>query len=56
MTNHAASKVTRTLAKLEAVGLVRMATAAGRKVPVARVRKLTIEINPFESRDRVIFG
>ena len=56
LTDRAASNVTRTLAKLEAIGLIRMDTAARRKVPVTLVRKLTIEIDPFGSRDQVIFG
>jgi len=42
-----------TLAKLEAVGFVRMEMAAGRKLPVVAVTSIRVEIDPFSLNDRV---
>jgi predicted transcriptional regulator len=53
ITGRAAPNLTRTLAKLEAVGFVRMRTVARRKVPTAAVRTLRVEIDPFSQNDRV---
>lgn len=53
MTGRAQPNLTRTLAKLEAVGFVRMETVARRKVPVAAVRALRIDIDLFAWNDRV---
>ena len=41
------------LAKLEAVGFVRMKVVQRRKVPVPAVRLLRVEIDPFAQRDRL---
>ncbi len=49
----AAPNVTRTLAKLEAVGFVRMEEEERRKVPIAIVHKLVMEIDPFSQDDRL---
>lgn len=49
----AAPNVTRTLAKLEAVGLIRMIEDQRRKIPMAVVNKLTMEIDPFSQNDRL---
>ena len=49
----AAPNVTRTLAKLEAVGFIRMEENQRRKVPTAVVHKLTMEIDPFSQNDRL---
>jgi predicted transcriptional regulator len=44
--------LTRTLAKLEAAGLVAMKAAGGRrKVPSVKVRKIVVEIDPCAERD-----
>lgn len=49
----AAPNVTRTLAKLEAAGFVRMVEDQRRKIPTAIVHKLTMEIDPFSQNDRL---
>lgn len=52
MTNRASPNLLRTLAKLEAFGLIEMRSDGRRKVPVARIRKLHVEIDPFSENDR----
>jgi predicted transcriptional regulator len=52
ITGRAAPNLTRTLAKLEAVGFVEMRTVERRKVPTSTVRKLYVEIDPFSQNDR----
>ena len=49
----AAPNVTRTLAKLEAVGFIRMEENQRRKIPTAVVHKVTMEIDPFSQNDRL---
>lgn len=49
----AAPNLTRTLAKMEAAGFVRMEDDHRRKVPTAIVHKLTVEIDPFSQNDRL---
>lgn len=49
----AAPNLTRTLAKLEAAGIVRMDDDHRRKVPTAIVRRLRVEIDPFSQNDRL---
>jgi predicted transcriptional regulator len=51
ITGRAAPNLTRTLAKLEAVGFVRMRTVERRKVPTTAVRRLHVEIDPFSQND-----
>jgi predicted transcriptional regulator len=53
LTGRAASNLTRTLGKLEAAGLVRMQGLDKRKMPVATVKKLHVEIDPFSQQDRL---
>ncbi len=53
LTGRAASNLTRTLGKLEAAGLVRMEGLGKRKMPIATVKKLCVEINPFSQHDRL---
>lgn len=53
ITGRAQPNLTRTLAKLEAVGFVRMRLVERRKVPTAAVRKLYIEVDPFSQDDRL---
>jgi predicted transcriptional regulator len=53
ITGRAAPNLTRTLAKLEAIGFVEMKTVKRRKVPRPLVRKLRVEIDPFSQRDRL---
>jgi predicted transcriptional regulator len=52
MTGRAQPNLTRTLAKLEAVGFIRMRTVERRKVPTTAVHKLRVEIDPFSQNDR----
>ena len=52
ITGRAAPNLTRTLAKLEAVGFVHMQTVQRRKVPTSVVGKLHVEIDPFSPNDR----
>lgn len=53
MTGRAQPNLTRTLAKLEAVGFIRMRTVERRKVPTAAVHTLRVEIDPFSQNDHV---
>jgi predicted transcriptional regulator len=52
LTRRAGPNLLRTLAKLEAIGLIEMQSAGKRKIPVPRVRKLRLEIDPFSQNDR----
>lgn len=53
LTGRAASNLTRTLQKMEAAGLVRMKSAAHSrmKIPVAAVKKVRVQIDPFADHD-----
>ncbi len=53
MSGRAQPNLTRTLAKLEAVGFVRMRRVERRKVPTAAVHRLRVEIDPFSQNDRL---
>jgi len=53
ITGRAQPNLTRTLAKLEAVGFIRMRIVNRRKVPTASVRMLHVEIDPFSQNDRL---
>lgn len=53
LSGRAASNLTRTLAKLESSGFIRMEEDARRRIPTAIVRKLVIEIDPFSQNDRL---
>jgi predicted transcriptional regulator len=52
LSGRAASNLTRTLAKLEAVGLVAMKVVDRRKVPTPLVARLHVEIDPYSQNDR----
>jgi predicted transcriptional regulator len=56
MTGRAQPNLTRTLAKLEAAGLVTLQTIGRRKVPRATVSKIVVEIDPYAARDRLLVG
>jgi predicted transcriptional regulator len=56
MTGRAQPNLTRTLAKLEAVGFVQMRLVARRKVPTATVHRLHVEIDPFSQNDRLVIA
>ncbi len=53
LTNRAQPNLLRTLAKLEAFGLVEMHTANRRRIPVAKLDKLFVEIDPYAMADRI---
>lgn len=52
MTKRAEPNLLRTLGKLEAFGLIQMQSEGRRRVPVSRVRKLSVEIDLFSQNDR----
>jgi predicted transcriptional regulator len=52
MSGRSAPNLTRTLAKLEAVGFIRMQKGTDRrKIPTAIVRRLQVQIDPFSQND-----
>jgi predicted transcriptional regulator len=53
LTHRAGPNLLRTLAKLEAIGLIEMKSAGKRKIPVSIVRKVRLEIDPFSQNDRL---
>jgi len=53
LTGRAQPNLTRTLGKLEAIGFVRFKTVDRRKVPMASVHSLRINIDPFSQNDRL---
>jgi predicted transcriptional regulator len=53
MTGRAQPNLTRTLAKLEAVGFITMKAVGRRKTPTVAVKKIVVEIDPYSDRDRL---
>ena len=53
LTGRAQPNLTRTLAKLEAAGFIRMKAVGRRKAPSAAIKKIVVEIDPFSQRDRL---
>lgn len=53
LSGRAAPNLARTLAKLVAVGFVRMDEKDRRRVPTAVIQKLHVEIDPFSQNDRL---
>jgi predicted transcriptional regulator len=53
MTGRAQPNLTRTLAKLEAAGFIRMKSTGRRRAPSATVKKIVVEIDPYSSHDRL---
>jgi predicted transcriptional regulator len=53
MTGRAQPNLTRTLAKLEAAGFIKMKAVGRRKAPSAAVKKIVVEIDPYSDRLRV---
>jgi predicted transcriptional regulator len=53
MTGRAQPNLTRTLAKLEAAGFVRMTNAGRRKAPSVTVKRIVVEIDPCSNQDRL---
>ena len=56
LTGRAQPNLTRTLGKLEAIGFVRFTSVNRRKIPMAAVRSLKINIDPFSQNDRLVLG
>jgi predicted transcriptional regulator len=52
LTHRAGPNLLRTLAKLEAIGLIEMQSVGKRRIPVSIVRKVRLEIDPFSQDDR----
>jgi predicted transcriptional regulator len=53
MTGRAQPNLTRTLAKLEAAGLITMEAHGRRRAPNAAVKKIVVEIDPYSDHDRL---
>lgn len=53
MTGRAQPNLTRTLAKLEAAGFIRMKAVGRRKAPSVCVKRIVVEIDPYSNRDRL---
>jgi predicted transcriptional regulator len=53
LTKRAEPNLLRTIGKLEAFGLLEMRTINRRRVPVAKVGMLHVEIDPYDMRDRI---
>jgi predicted transcriptional regulator len=53
LTGRAQPNLTRTLAKLEAAGFIRMITVGRRKAPSVAVKRIVVEIDPCSDRDRL---
>jgi len=53
MAGRSQPNLTRTLAKLEAAGLITMQAHGRRKTPSAAIRKIVVEIDPFSDHDRL---
>jgi len=53
ISGRAAPNLTRTLAKLEAVGFIHMETVERRKVPTTAIHRLRVEIDPFSQNDQL---
>jgi predicted transcriptional regulator len=53
LTHRAEPNLLRTLAKLEAFGLVEIHTVNHRRVPVTKLGKLHLEIDPYAMDDRI---
>lgn len=53
LTGRAQPNLLRTLAKLEAFGLINFKTVKRRKVPVPTVHRLRLEINPYAMADHI---
>ena len=53
MAGRSQPNLTRTLAKLEAAGLITMQAHGRRKAPSAAIRKIVVEIDPYSDHDRL---
>lgn len=53
MSRRAQSNLLRTLNKLEAFGLIEMRASGNRRIPVSKVKRLSVEIDPFSYNDKL---
>ncbi len=53
ITGRAQPNLTRTLAKLEAAGFIKMKTVGRRKAPSVAVKRIVVEIDPYSDHDRL---
>lgn len=53
MSGRAQPNLTRTLAKLEAAGFIKVKAAGRLRSPSATVKKIVVEIDPYSDRDRL---
>ena len=53
LSGRAQPNLTRTLAKLEAAGFIRMTSVGRRKAPSVTVQRIVAEIDPYSDRDRL---
>ena len=53
LAGRAQPNLTRTLAKLEAAGFIRMTSVGRRKAPTVAIKKIVVEIDPFSENDRL---
>jgi predicted transcriptional regulator len=53
MSGRAQPNLTRTLAKMEAMGFITMKALGRRKVPSVAVKKIVVEIDPYSDQDRL---
>jgi len=53
LTNRAQSNLLRTLTKLEAFGLIEMQVIGRRRIPIVKLEKLRLEIDPYAMADRI---
>ena len=53
LTGRAQPNLTRTLAKLEAAGFIKVKAVGRRKAPSATIKKIVVEIDPYSNRDRL---
>ena len=53
LTGRAQPNLTRTLAKLEAAGFIKVKAVGRRRAPSAAIRTIVVEIDPYSNRDRL---
>ena len=53
LTSRAEPNLLRTLAKLEAFGLIEMQVIGRRRIPIVKLEKLRLEIDPYAMADRI---
>jgi predicted transcriptional regulator len=53
LTGRAQPNLTRTLAKLQAAGFIKMKAVGRRKAPSVSIKKIVVEIDPYSDRDRL---